>query len=120
MANVLIIEDDAALQEAYSFMLSLDGHALTSAYNGNEGLDETAKQTFDIILLDIHMPIMNGIQFLEQFKDSRPETTRVIVFSNMIEPEIEKQVLELCADMCILKSSATPSSILAQVQELAP
>jgi CheY-like chemotaxis protein len=118
MADVLVIEDDAALQEAYSFMLEMGGHLVTSAHNGKEGLAKVKNHAFDIILLDIHMPVMNGIEFLETFMAARPEHTKIIVFSNMVEPEIENQALKLGADICILKSSATPSSMLASIQEI--
>ena len=115
MANILIIEDDAALQEAYSFMLDVAGHSVTSAYNGEEGLTHVNRATHDIILLDIHMPVMNGLEFLERFKPDRPTSTKIIVFSNMVEPEIEKQALSLGADQCVLKSSTTPTGILALI-----
>lgn len=118
MANILLIEDDTALQEAYSFMLGVDDHAVTSAYNGEEGLAKTQQGAYDIILLDVHMPIMNGIEFLEQFKPQRPKSTKIVVFSNMVEPEIEKQALSLGADQCVLKSSATPASVLALVKTI--
>lgn len=118
MANILIIEDDAALQEAYGFMLSVDGHSVSTAYNGEEGLAKAKQATYDIILLDIHMPVMTGIEFLEQYASIRPAETKIIVFSNMIEPEIEKQALQLGADLCILKSSATPTSILGQIKDM--
>ena len=118
MANILIIEDDAALQEAYSFMLDVDGHSVTTAYNGEEGLAKAKQATYDIILLDIHMPVMTGIEFLEQFVSIRPKATKIIVFSNMIEPEIEQQALQLGADLCILKSSATPTGILSRIKDI--
>ena len=118
MANVLVIEDDVALQEAYSFMLEMGGHLVTSAYNGQEGIAKVKSHVYDVILLDIHMPVMNGIEFLETFMATRPERTKIIVFSNMIEPEIENQALELGANICILKSSATPSSMLASIKEV--
>lgn len=118
MANILIIEDDAALQEAYGFMLDVDGHSVTTAYNGEEGLARAKQATYDIILLDIHMPVMTGIEFLEQFAPIRPKATKIIVFSNMMEPEIEQRALALGADLCILKSSATPTSILGHIKDI--
>lgn len=118
MANILIIEDDVALQEAYGFMLDIDGHSIAAAYNGEEGLTKVTQTSYDIILLDIHMPVMTGIEFLKQFAPIRPETTKIIVFSNMIEPEVEQQALQLGADLCILKSSATPTSIIGHIKDI--
>lgn len=117
MATILLIEDDAALQEAYSFLLSTEDHIVASAYNGQEGLTKAKLQAYDIILLDMHMPIMGGLEFLEAFQPIRPAATKIIVFSNMVEPEIESQARNLGADACILKSSMTPTAMLDIVQQ---
>ena len=117
MANILIIEDDIPLQEAYGFILRADGHTVTSAFNGQEGLEFATKTTYDLILLDIHMPIMNGWEFLAEYKNKKPAKTKVIVFSNMVEPDIEKQAASLGAYRSILKSSMTPSSMLSLVKD---
>lgn len=117
MADILIVEDDKALQEAYSFILSTSGHEVESAYNGAEGLRHVGDKAFDVILLDIHMPVMDGFEFLERYQPSLPETTRVIVFSNMVEPEVEVRASRLGAYRCVLKSSMTPRSMLGLIDE---
>ena len=117
MAHILIVEDDTALQEAYSFILRTSGHVVKSAFNGAEGLAHALKECFDIILLDIHMPVMDGFEFLENYKDSCPPDTKVIVFSNMVEPEVEKRAVGLGAHRCILKSSMTPAGMLGLIDQ---
>lgn len=119
MARVLIIEDDAPLQEAYSFILKTDGHTVASAYNGREGLELASKYSYDIILLDIHMPIMDGWEFLKRYQPTQSASTKVIVFSNMVEPDLQKQATELGAYRSILKSSMTPTAMLSLVKETA-
>lgn len=118
MASILIIEDDVALQEAYSFILQTSGHDVASAYNGQEGLELAVANSFDIILLDIHMPVMDGWEFLSHYVPSKPSETKVLVFSNMVEPELKKRALTLGATDAILKSSMTPTSMLKLVQNL--
>lgn len=117
MATILIIEDDTPLQEAYSFILKTAGHNVVSALNGKEGLERTKKTVFDIILLDIHMPVMNGWEFLEKFQANKPPTTKIIVFSNMVEPDIQKQADSLGVYRSVLKSSMTPSEMLHLVSD---
>jgi CheY-like chemotaxis protein len=123
LAHVLIIEDDTALQEAYSFILTTKGHSVVSAFNGAEGLDAVRKERFDVVLLDIHMPVMDGIEFLRRYNQEELSELkdaggwRVIVFSNMMEPEIQKKAQQLGAYKCILKSTMTPSGILAMIDE---
>ena len=116
MAHILIIEDDPTLQEAYSFILTARGHDVASAYDGNQGLLLDKKQSYDIILLDVHMPVMDGLEFLASYQPELPENTKVILFSNMVEPEINKQALALGAYKCVLKSSMTPSAMLELIK----
>ena len=120
MANILVIEDDVPLQEAYSFILKTDGHRVTSAYNGKEGLALAEKHTYDVILLDIHMPIMDGWQFMKKYNKLSPSSkTKIIFFSNMIEPETKKQAAALGAYQSVLKSSMTPAGMLELIKEAA-
>ena len=118
MAHILIIEDDPTLQEAYSFILTTTGHDVTSAYNGKEGLKIARKRTPDVILLDVHMPVMDGLEFLAHFQPThQPDKTKIILFSNMIEPKIKQDATKLGAYKCILKSSITPTVMVSLVAE---
>lgn len=118
MANILIVEDDAALQEAYSFILKADGHKVSSAFNGQEGLAKVKKNTFDVILLDIHMPVMDGWEFLKRFQPRHSDDTKIIVFSNMVEPDTQKQAMQLGVFQSILKSSMTPSAMQTLIKDV--
>lgn len=118
MANILIIEDDAPLQEAYSFILKADGHDTSSAFNGKEGLELATKQTYDVILLDLHMPIMDGWGFLKEFHSHLKPETKIILFSNMVEPDTHKQAAELGVFRSILKSTMTPSAMLTLIHDV--
>ena len=118
MANILIIEDDAPLQEAYSFILKADGHDITSAYNGKEGLALATADVYDIILLDLHMPVMDGWEFLKAYQPHLTPQTKIILFSNMVEQDTQKQAKELGVYRSILKSSMTPSAMLALITDI--
>jgi CheY-like chemotaxis protein len=116
VARILIIEDDATLQDAYSFILKSGGHKITSALNGKEGLALVKKATYDIVLLDLHMPVMDGWEFLKLYQPFRTPKTKVIVFSNMVEPDTNKQAEALGAYSSVLKSSMTPGAMLTLIQ----
>lgn len=62
------------------------------------------------------MPIMDGWEFLKRYQPRHKETAKVIVFSNMVEPDVQKQATELGAYQSILKSSMTPSGMLDLIQ----
>lgn len=118
MANILIIEDDAPLQEAYSFILKADGHDTTSAFNGKEGLALATRHVYDIILLDLHMPVMDGWGFLEAYQPHLAPGTKIILFSNMVEPATHKRAEKLGVHRSILKSSMTPTAMLSLIKDL--
>lgn len=114
MAKILLIEDDIALQEAYGYVLR-SKHEVVAAYNGKEGLEHTEKQAFDFIILDINMPVMNGLEFLRHFRKRKPATTTIIVFSNYVDQDVESEALACGATHVILKSTMTPSSFLTML-----
>lgn len=118
MAHILIIEDDAPLQEAYSFILKADGHDIATAYDGKEGLAAASAATFDLILLDLHMPVMDGWEFLRQYQKHKNPHTKIILFSNMVETDTQTQAKKLGVHRSILKSSMTPSSMVSLVHDL--
>lgn len=118
MATILIIEDDAPLQEAYSFILKADGHDIYAAYNGKEGLELVKQRSFDVILLDLHMPVMDGWKFLEHYQTIKDPRTKIILFSNMVEPDTQKQAKKYGVYRSILKSSMTPSAMVSLVHDL--
>jgi CheY-like chemotaxis protein len=80
--KILIIDDEKLIVKATSLVLSLSGYDVTSAYNGEEGLNMAHESKPDLILLDIMMPGMDGWQVLERLKNN-PETKTipVIVFT---------------------------------------
>lgn len=118
--KILIIEDDHALQDAYSYLLKLKGHKVASAFDGKEGLKLARSSRYDVILLDLHMPVMDGIEFLKHYKKDLKPTTNVIVFSNMASQEIDKTVTALGASTTLLKSSMTPASLLSIIEAKVP
>jgi CheY-like chemotaxis protein len=70
MARVLIIEDEQDIREALAVLLESEGHDITTASNGVEGLEQARAHRPDILLLDLMMPVMDGFRFLaEQRKD---------------------------------------------------
>ena len=62
--TILIIEDESLLSEAYAMILKKEGFDTLEAHNGLEALEIIARHKVDLILLDLRMPKMNGIEFL--------------------------------------------------------
>ena len=82
--TILIVEDERALNEAYQIILKKHNYAVHSAYGGDEALRLTEKVEPDLILLDLRMPRMNGIEFLGKYDlFQKHPNVKVIVFSNL-------------------------------------
>ena len=66
MPCVLIVEDDPDLRELMEFILAEHGYETISAWNGLQALEKMAARRPDVVLLDIHMPVMDGVEFRRQ------------------------------------------------------
>jgi len=81
--RILIVEDDRVLRRACEVGLRKRGYEVVTATDGAEGLDLVLTQSFDLVLLDMLMPRMNGLDMLREFRRQVPEhATPVLVLSN--------------------------------------
>lgn len=94
MSHVLLIEDEQALRHALATALTAAGYDVSEAVNGKEGLEVLATKRIDLVLLDIVMPIMNGLDFLTSFNKSASSEIPVIVITNLAESEVADTVLQ--------------------------
>ena len=102
MAKILIVEDDRDLNAAYKIILESSKHKVKVAFNGLEALEILKTQTFDLILLDLLMPVMGGLELLEQYSLKEHPKVKVLIFTNMENsPEVSK-AYSLGASRCIL------------------
>lgn len=119
MANVLIIEDEVVLNSAYAAILERAGHSVKTALNGKEGLLMAEKQEPDVVLLDLLMPEMDGLEFLRAYdiKNNHPNV-KVVILSNLGNEKEIKKGIELGAYKYILKARATPDELSLLVNHL--
>jgi CheY-like chemotaxis protein len=81
-ARILLVDDEPSIVEILSFALMAEGYAVDAASNGAAALTAVAAASYDLILLDIHMPVMDGWQFLAAYRQLAPlPRARVIVMS---------------------------------------
>ena len=118
MSKVLIIEDDPFLNRAYQTILRREGFEVVSAVDGVLGLEKANEVKPDLILLDMLMPRLGGLEFLRIYKpkELHPEV-KVIVFSNMSVPESVKEAMELGAIKYMTKSSFSPKEMVTLIKE---
>jgi DNA-binding NtrC family response regulator len=80
MANVMVIDDDVAVRGIIAKMLERDGHTVTEVEDGKRALRYFAGEPADLVISDVYMPEMDGIEFLMRLREAFPET-RIIMMS---------------------------------------
>ncbi len=79
MANILIIDDEKAIRKTLSEILAFEGHKIDEASDGEEGLKKFTEKTYDVVLCDIKMPKMDGIEFLEKAKQTNADVPIIMI-----------------------------------------
>lgn len=115
--RILMVEDFPVMQKFYKDALEKAGYDLEVAEDGQQALDAVTKSDYDVILLDMLLPNMNGIEFLEHYQD-RPESTRVIILSDFAEPSRIERAKELGVQDYLIKSDYPPSELVTKLNEL--
>ena len=73
-ANILLVDDEENLHEALKLNLEIEGYAVTSAYDGNQALKAIANEYFDLIVLDVMLPHIDGIGVAETVRVNNLDT----------------------------------------------
>jgi CheY-like chemotaxis protein len=117
MTKVLLIEDDPLIYRMYQKLFTLEGYEVELAENGQLGLEKLKTYHPDIILLDIMMPTMNGIEMMSQLK-SEPSTKDipVVVLTNLADMRVTNMALSKGAVLCIIKSQTEPDDVVASIK----
>lgn len=96
MSKILLIDDDIEFTELLTELLSIEGFNMTVVHNGQEGLDELSTNQYDLVLLDVMMPVLNGIETLKQL---RQKHSIPVLMLSARDDEIDRVLgLELGAD----------------------
>lgn len=120
--NILIVEDDNILQEMYCEKFEMEDFNVEKASTGREGLEKLEKNSPDIILLDILMPDMNGLEMLKEMKKNREyRDIPVILLTNLGESKIDMdQELSFALGIkdYLIKTKHTPDDVLKRVKQV--
>ena len=79
MSNILIIDDEKAIRKTLSEILSYEGYKIEEAGDGEEGLRRFRDKTFDVVLCDIKMPKIDGIEFLDKVREFNPDVPVIMI-----------------------------------------
>jgi DNA-binding response OmpR family regulator len=116
MRKILIVEDEEILRETYRLILSTEPYAISVAEDGEQALKLCAKIEFDLILLDLMMPRVDGVTFLERFEKLGTPRPTIIVLSNLSSGDELAKALTLGARKNAVKADMSPRQLLSLVR----
>ena len=117
--KILIVEDDVFIRDIYQVKFSQEGFNVVLAENGIEALKKMEETVPDIILLDIIMPYMDGMETLKNIrKNDAWKKIPIIMLTNISEKEKVTQGLDEGASDYMIKSHFTPSEVVGKVNAL--
>src|SRR5216683_5997995 len=109
MAKLLIIEDDPQISRMYNRLFTLEGYEVEIANNGQEGFVKAKTTSPSLILLDVMMPTMNGLQTLDALKNEiQTKAIPVIMLSNLTGEQDAEEAFNKGAVKYIVKSAYEP------------
>lgn len=115
--KILLIEDDLSLLEMYTKKFELEGFEVITARSGEEGLEAAKSNHPNIILLDLLLPRVKGLDVLILLsKDSSTENIPVLVLTNVADSSQSKKATEYGAREFLVKAMHTPEQIVQKVK----
>lgn len=115
MKRILVIDDELIIRSSCKKILAPEGYEVISAESGKEGIELFEKEAFNLILLDLKMPDMDGIEVLKIIKDKWPET-KIIILTGYSTVETAVNTLRLGA-FNFIEKPFTPDTLLNSVRE---
>lgn len=119
MAKILIVEDDPLMARLYEKIFSFEKYEIILAENGAVGLDKARSEKPNLILLDVMMPKMNGLEALDKLKaDPDLKKIPVVMLTNLAGDKDAETALAKGAVKYIIKSEQDPKQVSDMVKEI--
>ncbi len=81
MAKILVIDDERSIRNIIGELLEMEGHTVKTAENGVQGYEMIGGEAFDLVISDIKMPEMDGIELLDKLIETHPDTTVIMIWA---------------------------------------
>ena len=114
--KILLVEDEDFIRDLYVRQLTRAGFQVKFAVDGQSGLNALALEPFDLLLLDIMLPGINGLQLLREFKTKNPASKMItILLTNLGQETVMKTGFDLGAAGYLIKSSYSPDQVISEI-----
>lgn len=115
-ARILIVDDNTSLCRTMSFVLRRQGYEVTTAQDGPQAIERVKERPFDMIFMDIKMPLMNGVETYKRVKQIRPEAVVMMMTAYAVE-DLVQQALEEGAYGIIYKPLDIEEKMVTVIEE---
>jgi DNA-binding response OmpR family regulator len=112
---VLIVEDENEVRDLYRDLLSDNGFEVLLATNGREGLVLAREKQWDLMLLDIMLPEIDGLSVLQEIKENHDKP--VLIISNLNSDEVITRATDLGSNGYVVKSELNPKQFITEVKK---
>ena len=119
MKKIVVVDDQAVLTSIYRAKFSAEGFQVAVAGDGEQALDVIKRTRPDLVLLDLMLPKISGLEVLKQLRaHSDFKTTPIVVFSNAAQPSTVEDAWAAGATLVLSKSSTSPKQLVESVQSV--
>ncbi len=121
--QILCVEDEQFISELYSRALRGAGYEVTVIADGERALEVAQTNTYDVILLDLMIPNLSGIEILRALRDPArvpPIRAKIIIITNLEQRKEVRADIESQADGYLVKAEITPKELLEFIQRMIP
>jgi len=115
--TILLVDDDRALRELMKMSLEVEGHDTVIAENGKRAVTLVDQQKFDLIILDLVMPLMDGICFIRWLRQEKHSETPVLIMSGAVRDGMDDELRSNGATD-VLRKPVDLETLLQQVNKL--
>jgi len=113
--KIIIIDDDTALHRVFTRILQKEGYTIETAETGKEALEKIQKNSFQVALIDVKLPDVNGLDLLPILKETAPSMVKIIITGYSI-PDGKTGALQLGADD-FFKKPVPPPVLLEAIKK---
>lgn len=118
--RILLVDDDLFIRELYEEILTNAGYEVDVAVDGKEGLEKLTKNQYDLTLLDIMLPQLDGIGIIAKLKGSGSKTPlkSIVFLTNLAHDPVVKEALAAGVHSCLIKSDLNPDQLVSYVKQV--
>lgn len=122
-SKILVVDDDPTLRELYDEVLKAAGYTIEFAVDGEEGLAKIRTGGYDLVLLDVMMPKLDGLGVLTKLQTEQPKPPKmpvIIIWTNLSHDPAIKEAMQKGATNVLVKADLAPNQVVAMVQKYLP